>query len=182
MSGRVEGAWSARLGWRRRRARWPGGRSDITESINRPGCNEMALRLRTSIYAPGDSIPSWASGGTGAAPFATPAGSCDAPGPLGGPEGEVTEARYRSAPSFEIWVTWPHMVQVVKYFVPRGMTGMKKSVKNRLLLERACAAGVWQCAHITNMVASLDDFRRKPNKMIIFPTPFRSARGRTKER
>ena len=58
-------------------------------------------------------------------------------------------------------------MQVVKYFVPRGITGMKNRVKNRLLLVRACAAGVWQCAHITNMVASLDDFRRNPNKMII---------------
>lgn len=58
-------------------------------------------------------------------------------------------------------------MQVVKYFVPRGMTGMKNRVKNRLDLVRACAAGVWQCAHITNMVASLDDFRRNPNKMII---------------
>jgi hypothetical protein len=59
------------------------------------------------------------------------------------------------------------MVHVVKYFVPKGMTGMKNRVKNRLLLVRACAAGVWQCAHITNMVASRDDFRRNPNKMII---------------
>ena len=44
---------------------------------------------------------------------------------------------------------------------------MKNSVKNRRVLVRACAAGVWQCAHITNMVANLDDFRRNPNKMII---------------
>jgi hypothetical protein len=44
---------------------------------------------------------------------------------------------------------------------------MKNRVKYRLILDRACAAGVWQCAHITNMVASLDDFRRNPNKMII---------------
>ena len=99
----------------------------------------MALRLRTSIYAPGDSIPSWASGGMGAAPFWAPAGSCDPEGPLGDPEGEVTEARYWSAPSFVIWVTWPHMVQVVKYFVPRGITGMKNRVKNRRpLRSRYC--------------------------------------------
>jgi hypothetical protein len=44
---------------------------------------------------------------------------------------------------------------------------MKNSVKNRLVLVSACAAGVWQCAHSTKTVASLDDFRRNPNKMII---------------
>jgi hypothetical protein len=74
------------------------------------------------------------------------------------------------------------MVHVVKYFVPRGMTGMKNSVKYRRALVSAWAAGVWQRAHITNMVASLDDFRRNPNKMIIVPTPFRAALDRTKER
>ena len=59
------------------------------------------------------------------------------------------------------------MVQVVKYFVPSGTSGMKKRVKYRRDLVRACAAGVWQWPHITKMVANLADFRRNPNKMII---------------
>jgi len=76
-----------------------------------------------------DSIPSGANGGTDAAPFAAPVGRGEAEGALGVPDGGVTEARYWSAPSFVIWVTWPHIVQVVKYFVPSGMIGMKKRVK-----------------------------------------------------
>jgi hypothetical protein len=91
--------------------------------------------------------------------------------------GRVADARYWSAPSFVIWVTWPHIVHVVKYFVPSGMIGMKNRVKYRRVLATACAAGVRQWAHITNIVASLDDFRRNPNKMIITPTPFRAVLG-----
>jgi hypothetical protein len=39
-------------------------------------------------------------------------------------------------------VTRPHIVQVVKYFVPSGMTGTKNRVKYRRTRLSACAAGV----------------------------------------
>jgi hypothetical protein len=70
----------------------------------------------------------------------------------------------------------------VKYLVPSGMIGMKKRVKYRRVLVSACAAGVWQCPHITKMVASLDAFRRNPNKMIISTPSFRALPYPTQER
>jgi hypothetical protein len=85
------------------------------------------------------------------------------------------------------------MVHVVKYFVPKGMTGTKNKVKYRRVLVRAWAAGVRQAAHITKTVASRAALRRNPNKMIIVvpftvscPTAIppgwvRKATGRTTE-
>jgi hypothetical protein len=122
VSGRVEGAWSPWFTSLRRGARGPEGVSDIAESIDPIGCNEMAARLRNgrsrawpfptcgvggtaSHSEAADSIPSGANGGTDAAPFAAPVGRGEAEGALGVPDGGVTEARYWSAPSFVIRVT-----------------------------------------------------------------------------
>jgi hypothetical protein len=50
---------------------------------------------------------------------------------------ELAEATYVSAASLVICVERPHIVQVVVYFVPRGMTGTKNRVKYLRILVRA---------------------------------------------
>jgi hypothetical protein len=47
------------------------------------------------------------------------------------------DATYVSTVSLEICVERPHIVQVVAYFVPRGITGTKNKVKYLRILVRA---------------------------------------------
>ena len=74
----------------------------------------------------------------------------------------------------EINAERPHKVQVVVYFVPIGITGMKKSVKNLRSRVTAWAAGVWQKLHMVKMTANRDALRLNP-KMINMPIPSLSA-------
>jgi hypothetical protein len=69
-----------------------------------------------------------------------------------------------------IFVAAPHSVHVVMYLLPRGMTGMKKSVKNDRIRVTAWAAGVWHLEQSWSTMASRWALRLNPNKMNI-PVP-----------
>jgi hypothetical protein len=85
--------------------------------------------LRCSGGSAGPAVGDTAVAGAKAAPGVD--------GPFEGAAPGVADAAYPSAVSLLIWVPRPHIVHVVTYFVPRGMTGMKNKVKYLRILVRA---------------------------------------------
>jgi hypothetical protein len=58
-------------------------------------------------------------------------------GPLDDAASRAAAVAYPSAVSLLICVPRPHIVHVITYFVPSGMTGMKNKVKYLRILVRA---------------------------------------------
>lgn len=93
---------------------------------------------------------------------------CD---PLGADLWVCPSVTSRSATSRETVLVTPHIVHVVRYLVPMGMIGMKKTLMKVLTLLTTCAAGVRHCEHRASTVPSRRPLRLIPNMKINFGLP-----------